>query len=115
MSAVSTATTSLPRPELARTLTPGPGIPDGISRPRRPRNPFPVGARFPRRSAAGVSAYRPQPATPPAAAAVFPVGARFPGRTQTDILAYLADVELGRPAPVRRSHPVGARFPRRPE
>jgi hypothetical protein len=114
MSAVSTAT-SRPRLEPARTLTPGPGIPDGISRPRRPRNPFPVGARFPRRSAAEVHAYRPQSATGTAAAAVFPVGARFPRRTQSDILAYPADIDLGLRAPVRRSHPVGARFPRRPE
>ena len=112
MSAVSTAT-SRPRLEPARTLTPGPGIPDGISRPRRPRNPFPVGARFPRRSAAEVHAYHPAFAIA-RAAAVFPVGARFPRRTQSEILARLADVELGRRAPVRRSHPVGARFPRLP-
>ena len=115
MSAVSTATTSLPRPELARSHAPGPGLPDGVSRPRRPRNPFPIGARFPRRSAAEVGAYPPPSATARATAAVFPVGARFPRRTQSDILVYPADIELGRRAPVRRSHPVGARFPRRPE
>ena len=113
MSAISTATTTLPSAALAHTNPPGPALPDFASRPRRPRNPFSVGARFPRRSAAEVHAYRPQYATAPAAAAVFPVGARFPRRTQLDILAYLAGVDLGRRAPVRQAFPVGARFPRR--
>ena len=86
----------------------------GTSRPS-PRHPFPVGARFPHRSAAAEGdTYRPQLAIAPTAAVVFPVGARFWRPTQSDILAYLADVELGRRVPARRSHPVGARFPRRP-
>ena len=53
MSAVITATIavsspSLSSPELAHIITPGPAQPDGATRSRRPRNPFPVGARFPR-------------------------------------------------------------------
>ena len=111
MSAISIHT-GLPSLETAHT--PRPARPDTDST-QLPRNPFPVGARFPRRSAAEVHAYRPQSATGTAAAAVFPVGARFPRRTQSDILVFPADIELGRRAPVRRSHPVGARFPRRPE
>jgi hypothetical protein len=82
MSAISTATTTVPSATLAHANPPGPALPDFASPPRRPRNPFPVGARFPR-------------------------------RTQLDILAYLAGVDLGRRAPVRRAFPVGARFPRR--
>jgi len=114
MSAISTATTTVPSAARAHANPPGPALPDFASPPRRARNPFPVGARFPRRLAAEVHAYRPQSATAaPAAAAVFPVGARFPRRTQLDILAYLAGVDLGRRAPVRRAFPVGARFPRR--
>jgi len=109
MSAVSIHT-GLPSLETAHT--PRPARPDTDST-QLPRNPFPVGARFPRRSAAEVHAYRPAFAIA-RAAAVFPVGARFPRRTQSEILAHLADVELGRRAPVRRSHPVGARFPRLP-
>ena len=99
-------------PSLETAHTPRPARPDSDST-QQPRNPFPVGARFPRRSVAAVHAYRPGLAIA-RAAAVFPVGARFPRRTQSEILAHLADVELGRRAPVRRSHPVGARFPRLP-
>jgi len=109
MSAISIHT-GLPSLETAHT--PRPARPDSGST-QQTRNPFPVGARFPRRSAAEVHAYRPAFAIA-RAAAVFPVGARFPRRTQSEILVHLADVELGRRAPVRRSHPVGARFPRLP-
>lgn len=112
MSAVSIAT-GLPSPELVHPSTPGPALPDGASPPRLPRNPFPVGARFPRRSAAEVHAHRAEHPIAPTAPRIFPVGARFPRRTQSDILAYLAGVELGRRAPVRQLRPVGARFPRR--
>ena len=111
MTAISIAA-SLPSNELTRT--PRPARPEGASIQRRPRNPFSVGARFPRRSAAEVFAYLAQDATTPATAAVSPVGARFPRRTLSEILAYQANVELDRRAPVHRSHPVGARFPRLP-
>ena len=103
------ATAALLRPELADAPTPGAMTLDVLASQRtRAANPFPVGARFPRRSATEVHGYRPASAIAPPTPPFFPIGARFPRRTQGDVLACLADVDPGRRAPVRRAFPVGA-------
>lgn len=84
---------------------------------RRVLTTFPVGARFPRRTAAQQSAYLAESRVAATRTApVFPVGARFPRRTESDALAYLAaqvaSLDTAVTAP-RRIYPVGARFPRR--
>lgn len=78
------------------------------------RHDFPIGARFPRRTAErelaelidGIGAVS------VTSAPIFPIGARFPRRTPEDTVRYLAELAAGpvRVTPQRR--PIGARFPR---
>jgi hypothetical protein len=77
---------------------------------------FPVGARFPRRTADAELAYLTSPRTVGyPSARVFPIGARFPRRSAEDAVVYLAERAASAGMVVtatRRVLPVGARFPR---
>ena len=79
---------------------------------RRTTATFPIGARFPRRTAGTFQVE--QRAT--ASAPVFPLGAKFPRRTETDVIAYLTGQLAHAGSTItstRRRQPIGARFPRR--
>jgi hypothetical protein len=80
-----------------------------------PRQVFPVGARFPRRTNETKSASMNSAAAVPAAhVPVFPVGARFPRRSDIDVAIYLTLLSGSEDVTANgRAYPVGARFPRR--
>ena len=107
------ATTALLRPELADAPTPGAMTRDvRASQRTRAANPFPVGARFPRRSATEVHGYRPASAIATPAPPFFPIGARFPRRSRgTSWLTLPTSIpDVGLRCVVRSR---SARFPRR--